>query len=83
MDPIVEWILQPEKKVSKGLGIAILVINILIAGVGTMIYGRVLRGIVELVTSILIVGWVFSLIDGIQIITKGTTETPTATTATT
>lgn len=73
---MVEWILQPTKQVDKGLAVAILVLNILISGVGTMIYGRVLRGIIELVTSILLVGWIFSIIDGVQIFTKATSGSP-------
>lgn len=70
---MVEWILQPTKKVSKGMGIAILILNILLSGVGTMIYGRILRGVVELLTAWLLVGYVFSIIDGVQVMTKGTT----------
>jgi TM2 domain-containing membrane protein YozV len=76
---MVEWILKPDKKVSQGMAIAILIINILIAGVGTMIYGRVLRGVVELLTSWLIIGWVFGIIDGVKILTEGTTTAKGAT----
>lgn len=73
---MVEWILNPTKQVDKGMAIVILILNILISGVGTMIYGRVLRGVVELLTSWLLVGWIFSIIDGIQIVTKATTGAP-------
>lgn len=76
---MVEWILNPQKSVTKGMAVAILVINIVIPGVGTMIYGRILRGVVELLTSWLIVGWVFALIDGIQVLTKATSGTPALT----
>ena len=70
---MVEWILNPTKPVEKNMGIVILVLNIVIPGVGTMVYGRVLRGVVELVTSIFLIGYIFSIIDGIQIVTKATT----------
>lgn len=70
---MVEWVLQPNKPVDKNMSIVILILNILIAGVGTMIYGRILRGVVELITAFILIGWIFSVIDGIQIFTKGTT----------
>lgn len=73
---MVEWILNPTKQVDKGMGILILILNILIAGVGTMIYGRILRGVVELLTSWLLIGWIFSVIDGVQIFTKANNGTP-------
>ncbi|MBI2077076.1 MAG: hypothetical protein HYT80_01710 [Euryarchaeota archaeon] len=72
---MVEWILNPTKPVEKNMGIVILVLNIVIPGVGTMVYGRILRGVIELLTVWLLVGWIFSIIDGIQIMTKATTGT--------
>jgi TM2 domain-containing membrane protein YozV len=69
---MVEWILQPTKKVSKGMGILILILNIIPGGIGTIIYGRVLRGVLEFLLGILVIPWIFSIIDGVQVMTKGT-----------
>lgn len=74
---MVEWILNPTKPVTKGMAIAILVLNIIpFPGLGTLIYGRALRGIIEFVTSFILVGLIFAILDGIQVLTKATQGQP-------
>jgi TM2 domain-containing membrane protein YozV len=71
---MVEWILKPQKQVSTPMAVVILILNILpLPGLGTVIYGRVLRGILEFITAFLLVGWIFAILDGIQILTRTTT----------
>jgi TM2 domain-containing membrane protein YozV len=79
---MVEWILNPTKPVTKGMAVLILILNIFISGVGTMVYGRVLRGVLELVGLLIIIGWIFSVIDGIMVVRKAPTTTPAQTTPT-
>lgn len=73
---MVEWILNPTKQVDKGMGILILILNIIPGGIGTIIYGRVLRGVIEFFLGFFLIGWIFSIIDGIQIFTKANNGTP-------
>lgn len=74
---MVEWILNPTKQVTKGMAIAILVLNIIpFPGLGTLIYGRTLRGIIEFVTSFILIGLVFAILDGIQVLTKAAQGQP-------
>jgi TM2 domain-containing membrane protein YozV len=70
---MVEWILNPREPVDKNKALLILILNIIpLPGLGTIIYGRVLRGIVELLTSWIIIGFIFAVIDGVQLYTKAT-----------
>jgi len=78
---MVEWILQPTKKVSMPMAVVILILNILpLPGLGSVIYGRVVRGILEFLTCWLIVGYVFSIVDGVRILMHATNVTSTTTT---
>lgn len=75
------FVLHPDHKVTQGKAIAILILNF-IPGVGTMVYGRIGRGVVDLVLTVILIGWFMALADSIQILTKAVEKTPTGTTTT-
>ncbi len=67
------FIIDP-KPVSQGVGIAVLIVNILIPGVGTVVYSlsandpRWMRAILQFVGSIIIIGWISAVIDGVKVL---------------
>lgn len=71
---MVDWIMNPREPVTKEKALLILIFNVvpLLPGLGTIIYGRVLRGLLELIGCLIIIGYVFAIIDGVQIYTKTT-----------
>ena len=74
---MVDWILNPREPVDKNKALLILILNIVpLPGLGTIIYGRFLRGLVEILTSWLLIGFIFAVIDGVQIYTKASSGTP-------
>ena len=62
--------------VDKGVAIAMLIVNIVIPGLGTIIADvlargpnkMIGRGIAQFVLSIIIVGWVWAIVTGVQLI---------------
>jgi TM2 domain-containing membrane protein YozV len=78
---MVDWILNPKKQVDNGMALLILIFNVvpLLPGLGTIIYGRTLRGLLEIVTGWLVIGYVFAIIDGVQIYTKTVNGKPALT----
>ena len=66
-------------KLDKGLAIVCLILNIIFPGVGTMISActgskfnqlALIYGILQLLTAFLIVGWIWSIVQGIWILEK-------------
>lgn len=56
----------------------ILVLNVLIPGSGTMLYGRIGRGIALLLLALplLFIPWILSINDGVRILRRATERTP-------
>lgn len=64
------FVLMPHKKVPLWLAILILVLNVVAPGVGTLVYGRIGRGIAELLLFWTFILWIMSITDGVQVLTK-------------
>lgn len=67
------FVLEP-KPVDQGIAIAALVVNILVPGLGTIIYGisaddlRIARAILQFVGAFILIGWISAVIDGVKIL---------------
>lgn len=57
---------------------AILVLNILLPGSGTMLYGRIARGVALLLLALplLLIPWILSIVDGVRIMTRAMERGP-------
>jgi TM2 domain-containing membrane protein YozV len=77
---MVDWVMNPREQVTKEKALLILILNIVpLPGLGSIIYGRVLRGLLELLTGWLVIGYIFSVLDGVQVYTKWTSGRPALT----
>eukprot|EP00301_Raphidiophrys_heterophryoidea_P014510 c22933_g1_i1.p1 GENE.c22933_g1_i1~~c22933_g1_i1.p1 ORF type:complete len:105 (+),score=22.22 c22933_g1_i1:1-315(+) len=72
-------------KVSKTMGIVVLILNIILPGIGSIIAGLMgnsrdrgcaLAGVFQLLTAFFIVGWIWSIVWGIKIHSKANSFIP-------